>query len=126
MVKQPWKPSLTKYWPYSFREFIKTMLMIYNRKNSLQLLSKDSLYSIIRMLHRNAFSDNILSKLNSKDNKTSSSLQVTKNIIYDVCTVCGKLTKNRCATCRKQGIEIRYCGIKCIEYDWDYHKKLHM
>lgn len=121
IVQQPWKPSLNKYWPYSFREFVKTMLLIYNRKKVMHI-SKDSLFCIIRMLPRCAFSNNLLNILNSQQNI----LINTNRLILDFCVVCGKLTKNICVTCRKQGIETRYCGLKCIEYDWNHHKKLHM
>ena len=133
LIRQSWKPSLNKYWPYSFQEFVKTMLLIYNR--TLHSLSKDSLFCIIQMLGRNTFSNNVINKISSKENIinntsnkliNSNELINSHSLILDFCTVCGKLTKNRCVICRKQGIETRYCGQKCIEYDWANHKKLHM
>jgi|694.fasta_scaffold13169_5 hypothetical protein len=127
LIRRSWKPSLNKYWPYSFQEFVKTMLLIYNR--TLHSLSKDSLFCIIRMLGRNTFSDNVINKISSKENIINNNTYELINshrLILDFCTVCGKLTKNRCVICRKQGIETRYCGQKCIEYDWTNHKKLHL
>jgi len=106
-VLQPWKPYSNKYWPYSFRVFVKTMLLIYNR-GSINL-TKDSLFNIICMLDRNAFS-NIYAIYND----------ISK------CVVCGKPATTRCVTCRKQNITIIYCSTRCIEYDWEDHKKLHM
>jgi len=126
LVKKPWNPSVNKYWPCSYREFVKTMLLISNRSNTLSILSKDSLFCVIKMLGRNAFSNNIINKLNTDENRVDSELKGTSNKIYDFCCVCGVLTKNRCMTCRKQGIETRYCGMKCIEYDWENHRKFHM
>ena len=106
-ILQPWKPYSNKYWPYSFRVFVKTMLLIYNRNSTN--LTKDSLFNIIRMLDRNAFS-------------------YIYAIYPDIskCVVCGKPATTRCVTCRKQDITIIYCSTRCIEYDWEDHKKLHM
>ena len=106
-ILQPWKPYSNKYWPYSFRVFVKTMLLIYNRNSTN--LTKDSLFNIIRMLDRNAFS-------------------YIYAIYPDIskCVVCGKPATTRCVTCRKQDITIIYCSTRCIEYDWEDHKKLHI
>jgi hypothetical protein len=128
LVQKPWNPSIHKYWPYSYREFVKTMLLISNRTKSHNL-SKDALFCIIKLLDRNVFSENIISKLSAEDNQLSDdnlSLKGSFGKIYGICVVCGALTKNRCVTCRRQGYETRYCSTRCIEYDWDYHRKYHM